>query len=130
MNLRAITARAAAIINSPRYATLKINRGYSTAEDGTRVPSYDVRYGVPIDVQELSQRDILQTQGLNVGGSTHTIYLSGRLDAMVRTDNASDSNGGDLLEFDGQVWLVTAVLEHWADWTKVAATRQQSRFLS
>jgi len=34
------------------------------------------------------------------------------------------AKGGDLLDFGGQTWLVTAVLETWPDWCKVGVTLQ------
>lgn len=76
---------------------------------------------VMAQVQELTTRDLRQLEGLNVQESQRSIYLSGSLDAVVRVNE----KGGDLVVLaDGRTWLVTAVLEKWLTWCKVAATLQ------
>jgi hypothetical protein len=72
-------------------------------------------------VQDLSQKDIRQLDALNIQGSQRTVYLNGEVNAVVRFSQS----GGDLITTqDGTLWLTTAVLEAWPDWTKIAITLQ------
>lgn len=74
------------------------------------------------DVQELSQRDLRQLEGINVQGSQRSIYLNGIVSGVVRVTQ----QGGDLITLqDGSVWLTTSVLERWdVGWVKVSVTLQ------
>lgn len=123
MNLHAVASRVVGVVNPPRYGTVRISTGSTVAPGGHRTPAYRIVRNVQMQIQELSERDLRQVNGLNVAGSTHTIYLFGRLDGLVRPDN----KGGDLIEFDGRVWLVTALLEDWPDWCRVSVTLQLDR---
>jgi hypothetical protein len=126
VNLHALASPIIGIVNPNRIGVIRISRGYTTTASGKQVPAYDGPRRVSMQVQELSERDLRQVDNLNVAGSTHTIYLNGRLDGLVRPDN----KGGDLIELGGRVYLVTALLEDWEDgersgWCKVAATLQR-----
>lgn len=120
MNLRAITRTISAVINPEKMATIKVNSGYTTTRSGDRVPMYTELYNIGAQVQALTEQDIQHANMLNVGGSTHVIYLSGQLDALVRRDN----KGGDLIQVDNRIYLVTGVPEAWPDWCKVFVTLQ------
>lgn len=72
-------------------------------------------------IQNLTFRDLQQLEGLNVQGVRHAIYINGRVDGIIRSQN----KGGDLVTFaDGSIYLVAHVLEYWPTWCKVAATLQ------
>ena len=80
-------------------------------------------FSLQAQVQALTFRDIVQIEGLNLQGTRRAIYLSGRVDGLVRSLN----KGGDLITLpDGSVWLVAMVLEQWPDWVKCAATLQNT----
>lgn len=82
---------------------------------------FSTSFNVSAQVQPLSYKDIEHVDSLNIGGYRRAIYISGRLDALVRMNQ----KGGDLVILaDGTVWLVATVLEQWPDWVKVAATLQ------
>lgn len=78
-------------------------------------------FSLRAQVQSLTFRDLTQIEGLNLQGTRRAIYLSGRIDGIVR----SRHKGGDLISLpDGTEWLVAQVLEQWPDWCKVAVTLQ------
>ncbi|MES2866502.1 MAG: hypothetical protein V4703_07040 [Actinomycetota bacterium] len=78
---------------------------------------------VPMQVQALEQRDLLHLDSLNIQGCTHKLYMTGRLQGLVR---ASRDNGDLVTLANGDRYLVTAILEGWPDWTCAAVTLQRS----
>lgn len=121
MNLHGIVAGAVGAINPRVYASIQPSAGYATGPTGDRVPLYGPVQRVLVQLQALTEIDLRQLDQLNIGGSTHTLYMNGNLDALVRSTN----KGGDLIRMDdGGLFLVTSVLEHWPDWTKAAVTLQ------
>ena len=92
----------------------------TTDAAGRRTIGLSPPYQAKMQVQALTQSDILQVGGLNQQGSTHVIYISGRVEGIVRKDN----RGGDIINLDNKTWLVTAVLEDWPTWSKVSVTLQ------
>lgn len=74
-------------------------------------------------VQPLSNRDLQQIEGLNLGGDKKAVYVTGNVEGVIRVR----LKGGDLLDMpDGSVWLVNQTLESFdtAGWTKFAITLQ------
>lgn len=121
MNLHGIVSGAISAVNPPQSASLYRSAGYTTLPDGRQQPKYAPPATVNAQVQDLSQKDLAQLASMNVQGSQRVAYLNGSLFGLVRVE----SKGGDLLTMaDGHTWLVTAVLEQWADWCKVALTLQ------
>lgn len=121
MNLHGIVSGVIAAVNPMVAATLRISAGtYTTAPSGERTPNYLADLQVSAQVQDLSQKDLLHLDGLNVQGSQKVIYVSGHLSGI----NRPTQKGGDLVILADGVWLTTAVLEGWSDWCKVAVTQQ------
>ena len=110
------------VINAPVLVTISRSTGYTTANDGTRTPTYTTITGIKADVQPMTNKDLHQVDGLNMGGEKSAIYLSGELLGVLR----AGQNGGDVIEFpNGNKYLVVLVLEQWdRQWVKVAAVRQ------
>lgn len=77
-------------------------------------------------IQPLTAWNLMQLDGIDLGGVRWKIYLNGEVDAIVRPEN----KGGDLITIStGRhqgVWLVVQVLEQWPDWV-VCAIVQQNR---
>jgi hypothetical protein len=48
------------------------------------------------------------------------MYVRGNVEGLFRVLG----KGGDLLEFEGQKYLVASVMERWPDWCCVALTMQ------
>lgn len=75
-------------------------------------------------VQPLTNRDLIQLEGLNLGGDKKAIYITGDVEGVIRVR----LKGGDLVDLpDGSVWLVNQTLESFdttAGWTKFAITLQ------
>lgn len=127
MNLHSIVQGGIGAVNPYRMGTIQLSIGSATIKSGKRTPEYSPPITSKMQVQALTTKDIAHLDALNVAGSTHTIYVSGRLEGLIRSEN----KGGDLIvlltgNLAGRVWLVTAVLEDWPDWTKVSVTLQNS----
>jgi len=124
MNLHGIVGPIVAAVNPPLLCSLQASTGYTTASDGTRVPSYAAPVQIEVQAQALTYNDLVQIDGLNIQGKRLAMYIQGDWEGLVR----SDSKGGDLITLpDGTVWLCAQVLEDWAlssGWTKICATLQ------
>lgn len=120
MNLRALANAATRTINPNTDVTAKISSGY-TIDPATRkqIPAYTTATG-QANIQALDGDALKQLDGLNVQGTIRAAYLYGALAGVIRPDG----KGGDLMEFNGQSWLVVKVLETWPDWCKVAIVYQ------
>ena len=123
MDLHAIAAGAIAPIHPMVPLIIFVSDGSTTTADGTRVPSYRPSVTRLGDVQNLTYRDLAQLDGMNQQGIRRAIYISGRVDGLIR----SERKGGDLIQTpDGASWLVVEVLEYWPTWCKVAVTLQRA----
>lgn len=121
MDLMGLTSAAVGAINPPTPLAVKVSTGSTISADGTPTPTYATPVTVYGQVQPLSYADLRQLEGLNIQGSTNAVYFEGEIDAIIR----SKDKGGDLItDPAGNVYLVTQVLELWADWCKVAVTLQ------
>ncbi len=120
MNLHGIVSGAISAINPFVFATVQVSTGYTTNQDGSRVPTYSTIV-VSAQVQALQYNDIVQLDGLNIQGVRRKIYLTGDIESLIRISN----KGGDILTMpDGTVWKVVLVFEHWDSWVAVAVTLQ------
>ena len=121
LNLHGMVRGAITTVNPDKPITIQICTGYTEDSIGRQTPAYAP--GVPAfgQVQDLTQRDIMHLASLNIQGSQKVVYVFGSLSGIVR----SLGKGSDLITFDaGDVWMVTAVLEQWDDWCRVAVTMQ------
>jgi hypothetical protein len=122
MNLQAIAVGPISVVNPQLPLAIQISTGNTINPDGTVTPTYlpPIR-GVSGQVQNLTYKDLVQLEGLNLQGLRRAIYINGLTQANVRVTQ----QGGDLVTTpDGNVWLVAQVLELWPDWCKVAVTLQ------
>lgn len=127
MNLNGIVAGIVGAVNAQQRIIVRVSDGYETGANGRQIPKYLPPVYVLGQIQSLTFRDLQQTEGLNLQGEQRAIYVNGRVDGLIRPDG----KGGDLIIFpDGSEWLTTLVLEHWLDWTKVAATLQRRKSLA
>jgi hypothetical protein len=119
MNLHQIVSGAIGSVNPFISATMLRSTGYTTAPDGTRTPTF-TSIPASIQVQALSTDELKQIEGLNLQGQKNGVYLNGQWNGTVRVGK----QGGDMLKFGGQTWLVVTVLENWPDFTKLAVVLQ------
>ena len=119
LNLHAVVSGAIGAINPFIQAQIKRSTGYTTLDDGTQVPQYTTT-DLMIQVQNLSNTELKQLDGMNIQNTTNSVSLSGDWNGTVRVGK----QGGDLLIFNGQVWLAVTVLENWPQWTKLAVVLQ------
>jgi hypothetical protein len=122
VNLHQIVRGHIAAINPMTLATLQSSLGSVINPDGSRSPSYAQSVQCWVQMQSLTFTDLQMLDGLDQQGERRAIYLNGAWNGTVRVEG----KGGDLLTFDGQVWLVVQVLESWVrpGWTKLAVTLQ------
>lgn len=124
MNLQSIANGVISAVNPNFPATLYISTG-NTVVNFKQVPTYD-RAAVSAQVQPLSSKDLRQLDALNIQGAEKAIWINGAALAISRIKKL----GGDLIVFadgtlpEGNVWLVLASIEQWADWCKVAVILQ------
>jgi hypothetical protein len=123
MNLRGIANGATRAVNPNIAATVSVSAGTITNPDGSRVPKFD-QIPFSAQVQALQYNDMVHLDGLNIQGIRRAIYLNGSIDGI----NRINKKGGDIVTIrkgaNAGSWLVALVLEQWADWCKVAVTRQ------
>lgn len=119
MNLHGIVRGAIGAVNPHLPVVIQQSTGYTTGVDGSQVPTYTT-INTTGQKQALSGGDILRLNSLNVQGVSEKMYLDGNYEGLIR----ATGKGGDLLTFNGQTYLVAAVLERWADWCCVALTMQ------
>lgn len=121
MNLHGLARGMISAVNPEITVIVRVSVGSVTNPDGTRTPKYASPVLITAQVQELSIKDLRQTEGLNLGGVSRAFYTNGRVDGTVRVL----LKGGDVLVLpDGTVWLVVAVPESWPDWTKAIISLQ------
>ena len=120
MDLRGIANGVTTTVNPNKTVTVLRSTGYTIGAGRKQVPSYAAPVTGPGQIQALDANDIKQLDGLNIQGTIRAIYLRGVLAGVVRPDGT----GGDLVQIDGQNWLVVKVLEGWPTWTKAAIVLQ------
>lgn len=120
MDLRSIANAGASVVNPNTIVTVRRSTGYAIGAGQLQVPTYADPVTGPAAIQALSASDIQQIENLNIQGTTRAIYFRGVLAGVVRPD----STGGDLVEWEGNSWLVVRVLESWPTWTKAAIVLQ------
>lgn len=121
MNLHSIASGLIGAVNPFITGTVTASTGYTTAGDGTQVPTYATPVTASIQVQELSTRELAHMDALNIQGNFRKVYLNGNWNGIIRPQG----KGGDLMTFNGQNWLVVQVMEQWPDWTSVIVALQQ-----
>ena len=120
MDLRGIANGVSSTVNPNKTVTVLRSTGYTIGAGRKQVPGYADPVTGPAQIQALDANDIKQLDGLNIQGTIRAIYLRGALAGVVRPDGT----GGDLVQIDGQNWLVVKVLEGWPTWTKAAIVLQ------
>lgn len=123
MNLHNIVSGAIGAINPFQAANVQYSNGYTTAADGSQVPSYIEVDNVQVQVQALTAKELQHLASLNIQGVMKALYLNGNSQGVVRPLG----QGGDLFTLVSGTWLVTTVLETWdTGWCKVAVTLQEN----
>lgn len=123
MNLHNIVSGAIGAINPLQAANVQYSNGYTTAADGSQVPSYIEVDNVQVQVQALTAKELQHLASLNIQGVMKALYLNGNSQGVVRPLG----QGGDLFTLVSGTWLVTTVLETWdTGWCKVAVTLQEN----
>lgn len=122
MNLHGAASRAIASVNPMIAGTVytSTNQGTVTLPGGKRYPILTA-YPQKLQVQAISEKELLHLDALNIGGVLRKVYLFHDWNSVNRITQA----GGDLMTFSGQLWLVKHVFETWPDWSSVAVVLQE-----
>ncbi len=124
MNLHGIAAPYVGAVNPQIPVSVRFSDGYTKDSSFKQVPAYSAPVPLLGQVQPITTRDLMQLEGINLGGVRWKIYLSGELDAVVRVER----KGGDLVTIStGRhqgVWLVVQVIEQFPDWCCAAIAQQ------
>ncbi len=122
MNLRGVANRFTSAINPNTTVQRHAYSGYTRSPSGKVKAGYAAPVAVVAQVQALTKAEIQHIDNMNLSPCDRAAYVNGQLQAFDRIEQT----GGDLLEFEGAFWMVTAVLEGWttAGWMKVALTKQ------
>lgn len=127
LNLHAIVRGAINSVNPDILGTVRRSAGFTTNAQFEQVPAYapDVP-SVVMQPQPLSSRDLKTLDSLNITEIDLAVYVNGEVTGVDR----EQQKGGDLLYFNGNWWLVVAVLEAWsgpvqAGWTKAGVVKQR-----
>ena len=120
MDLRGISNSVSDTVNPNIAVSVQASTGYTIGSGLKQVPSYASPVTGFAQVQALTESDLRHLDGLNIQGPTQSIILRGPLNAVVRVN----SQGGDLVQFNGQTYLTVAVLEQWPLWCRCAIQLQ------
>ena len=119
MNLHQLASAALGAVNPSITATLKQSTGYTAGPGGKRVPVYASFTG-RIQVQSLNNPELQHLQGLNITGILSKVYLTG----SWANGDRKVGDGGDLLVFGGDTYLMVNIMENWPGWCAVAVAKQ------
>lgn len=122
MNLHAIAGPIVGIVSGTTIGEHWMSTGNTTAADGSRAPTFATRTDVEMQVQALTGPELALIESLNIQGVKRAVHMMGDVRGVDRKSN----EGGDILKFNGDYWLVAAVLETWdaSGWCRVAVVKQ------
>lgn len=120
MNLRSVANGATQAINPNVPVILQSSTGFSTSASGKPTPTYAAPVTLQGQVQGLRAEELDQLNGMNIEGVVRKLYMSRRLNGVVR----AEAKGGDLVTVEGHVWKVVLVFETWPDWSAVMINMQ------
>lgn len=120
MNLHGLVRGTIRAVNPDIPVTIRPSAGASEDDTGRVIPAYGTPINTTGQKQPVTGRDIERFQQQNIQGVTCKMYVYGNVEGLFRVLG----KGGDLLEFQGQTYLVASVLERWPDWCCVALTMQ------
>ena len=99
--------------------------GQSSNADYSRTPAYTPDQTISIQNQALTASDLRHLDALNIETVTRKVWANCSLQGV----NRATKQGGDLLIFGAQTWLVTVVFECWdasGPWSSVGLTLQMN----
>lgn len=121
MNLHAMASAGTSIITPFIPATVMVNTGYTTSDDGTRVPEYN-ESNVSIQSHAAKADMIKYLNNLGWQGVFRNVYINGDYQGI----NVACQTGGDMFRFSGYEWLVAHVIESWPGWSHFIVCRQNT----
>lgn len=120
MNLRNVISGAVSSIVPQVAVTILVSSGYTVAADYSQVPTYAAPLNTFGRLQPLSAQDLKKLDSLNIQNVEQKLWINGNFEGVFRVLG----KGGDLIQIAGRTYLVTAVIERWADWCSLGITMQ------
>lgn len=120
MNLHNLVRGAIQSVNPDIPVTILPSTGSGENAAGKTIPTYGSPIVTSGQKQPVTGKDIERFQQQNIQGVTCKMHLNGNYEGLVRTLG----KGGDLVQFEGQTYLIANVMERWPDWCCVALTLQ------
>ena len=121
MHIRSIANQLSNAVSLNRPVTLLKSAGYTIGAGQRQIPVYASPITGWGQIQALDSSDLQHDADLNIQSSIRALYVYGPLAGAIRPND----QGGDLVEINGQTWLVVKVLETWPAWTKVMIVLQE-----
>jgi hypothetical protein len=115
VELRLPVNNVTSYVNNNTLISIALSTGYTIGAGQKQVPTYATPITGYAQIQAVTNEELQHIDGMNLQGTYKVLYLSGQLFAAVRPEEL----GGDLVTIDGEVWLVTQLLERWSTWCKV-----------
>jgi hypothetical protein len=122
MDLRSIANRVSSTVNPNIPATVTRSVGYTMGAGMKQIPTYAAPVSCTVQMQALDGKDLAQVDGLNIQGEIKSVFIRGLLSGV----NQPNVTGGDMIQINGEKWLVVKVLEGWPTWTKAAIVLQDN----
>ena len=120
MNLHGLVQGAINSVNPSTTIVISSSAGYTVGADGTQVPAYAAPVTIQGQIQALTVDDLYKLGEMNIQGARQSVYISGHWFTALRVKEL----GGDIMVFNGDTWLVVAILEQWPDWCRLAVALQ------
>ena len=120
INVRGLANGVTSNVNANVCVSILRSNGYTIGAGRKQIPNYEIVVTGNAQIQALDGADLQKMQGLNMQGVYRAIYLCGNLHGVIR----KTGDGGDLIYYNGQTWLISKVLETWDTWTKAVICLQ------
>lgn len=122
MDLHGLVSGAIGSVNPFVPAQLITSTGSTTNADGSVTPDYAMPVSIQVQAQELSFKELMHANNLNLQGIMKSIYCPGSVQAV----NRLAGTGGDKIVIAGNTYLAVTVTEQWPDWCRVIGQLQVS----
>lgn len=120
INVRGLANGVTSNVNPNVCVSILRSNGYTIGTGHKQIPTYETIVTGCAQVQALDNADLEKMYGLNMQGVYRSIYLTGPLHGVIR----KTGDGGDLIGYNDQTWLISKVVETWDTWTKAVICMQ------
>lgn len=121
MDIRSLANGAVSpVVNANQPVTIQHSTSFTMGNGARQVPAYGDPISTFAQIQALNNSDLKHMEGLNIQGTLMAVYVRGAIGEVSRPNQ----QGGDLIVWNSQTWLITKVIESWPLWTKAVMVLQ------